>query len=119
VLALCRKAGLAGLSHVAVDGTKIKANASKHKAMSYARMVEAEAELAREVGGKLVQAMRARIRQGGHRSRYRLRKYTVEPVFGHIKQARSFRQFLLRGIDKVRGEWAMICIAHNLAKLTT
>ena len=313
VLALCRKAGLAGLGHVAVDGTKIKANASKHKAMSYARMVKAEAELAREVaewlaraqaedaaedathgstrrgdeppdwmrdkqarlariraaraeleaearqaeaarppppcnpdgsprprpgrkpehqpgqpkpksqrnftdpesrimkgrdgfiqaynaqaavdadaqiivahrltnngsdqdallplldavedntaqmpdevsadngfcseanleglvartvrgyvaagraskpdggkkGGPLVQAMRARIRQGGLRSRYRMRKYTVEPVFGHIKQARSFRQFLLRGIDKVKSEWAMICTAHNLAKLTT
>jgi len=312
VLALCRKAGLARLDHVAVDGTKIKANASKHKAMSYARMVEAEAELAREVaewlaraqaedaaedaahgttrrgdeppewmrdkqarltriraakaeleaearaaeaakpappchpdgsakprpgrppqhppgqpkprsqrnftdpqsrimkgrdgfiqaynaqatvdadaqiivahrltnngsdqdallplldaveantgempnevsadngfcseanleglnartvrgyvaagraskpgggnkGGKLVQAMRARLRKGGYQSRYRIRKYTVEPVFGHIKQARGFRQFLLRGIDKVKGEWAMICTAHNLAKLT-
>ena len=44
-----------------------------------------------------------------------MRKYIVEPVFGHIKQARGFRQFLLRGIDKVRGEWAMICTAHNLA----
>jgi hypothetical protein len=69
-------------------------------------------------GGPLVQAMRARIKQGGHRSRYRMRKYTVEPVFRPIKQARSFRQFLLRGIDKVKGEWAMICTAHNLAKLT-
>ena len=312
VLALCRKAGLAGLDHVSVDGTKIKANASKHKAMSYVRMVQAEAELAREVaewlaraqaedaaedaehgstrrgdeppdwmrdkqarlariraakaeleaearaaeaarppppchpdgspkprpgrppqhppgqpkpqaqrnftdpesrimkgrdgfiqaynaqacvdadkqiivahrltnngsdqdallplldgveantgempdevsadngfcsetnlqglidrtvrgyvaagraskpdggkkGGPLVQAMRARLRQGGHQSRYRMRKYTVEPVFGHIKQARGFRQFLLRGIEKVRSEWAMICTAHNLAKLT-
>jgi transposase len=312
VLALCRKAGLAGLDHVAVDGTKIKANASKHKAMSYARMVEAEAELTREVaewlarahaedaaedaehgstrrgdeppdwmrdkqarlariraakaaleaearqaeaarppppsnpdgspkprlgrqpqhlpgqpkpksqrnftdpesrimkgrdgfiqaynaqaavdadtqiivahrlsnngsdqdallalldaveantgempnevsadngfcsevnlagliertvrgyvaagraskpdggnkGGPLVQAMRARLRQGGHQSRYRMRKYIVEPVFGHVKQARGFRQFLLRGINKVRSEWAMICTAHNLAKLT-
>ena len=68
--------------------------------------------------GKLVQAMRARLRQGGHKSRYRMRKYIVEPVFGQIKQARSFRQFLLRGIDKVKGEWAMICTAHNLAKLT-
>jgi len=312
VLALCRKAGLAGLDHVAVDGTKIKANASRHKAMSYDRMVAAEAELAREVaewlaraqaedaaedaehgntrrgdeppdwmrdkqarlariraarteleaearaaeaarppppsnpdgsprprpgrtpkhkpgkpkpkaqrnftdpqsrimkgpdgfvqaynaqaavdadaqiivahrltnngsdqdallplldaveantgevpnevsadngfcseanleglnartvrgyvaagraskpgggkkGGKLVQAMRARLRQGGYRSRYRMRKYTVEPVFGHIKQARGFRQFLFRGIDKVKAEWALICTAHNLAKLT-
>ncbi|WP_048880689.1 transposase, partial [Acidocella aminolytica] len=50
VLALCRKTGLARLEHVAVDGSKIKANASnKHKAMSYARVVEAEAELTREV----------------------------------------------------------------------
>jgi transposase len=56
VLAVCRKAGLAGLGHVAVDGTKIKANASKHKAMSYARMVEAEAELAREVAEWLARA---------------------------------------------------------------
>jgi len=47
-----------------------------------------------------------------------MRKYTVEPVFGQIKQARGFRQFLLRGIDKVQAEWALICTAHNLAKLT-
>lgn len=56
VLALCRKAGLAGLDHVAVDGIKIKASASKHKAMSYAGMVEAEAELAREVAEWLARA---------------------------------------------------------------
>ena len=312
VLSLCRRAGLVGLGHVAVDGTKLKANASKHKAMSYARMVEAEAELAKEVaewlaraqqedaaedadhgddrrgdeppdwmhdkqsrliriraakaeleaearrekaakappasepnagpptrrgpapkhppgspkpkaqrnftdpesrimlgrdgfiqaynaqaavdaddqiivahrltnsasdqdallplldataantgempdevsadngfcsetnlvglivrsvrgyvatgraarpgsgtkGGPQVQAMRARIKRGGHRSRYRTRKYVVEPVFGQIKQARGFRQFLLRGIKKVSSEWAMICTAHNLTKLT-
>ena len=45
VLALCQRAGLVGLGHVAVDGTKLRANASKHKAMSYARMVQTEAEL--------------------------------------------------------------------------
>ena len=65
----------------------------------------------------LVRAMRARIRQGGHRSRYRLRKHVVEPVFGHIKHARGFRQLLLRGIEKVSNEWAMLCTAHNIAKL--
>ena len=36
--------------------------------------------------------------------------------FGQIKQARGFRQFLLRGIEKVRGEWALICMTHNLLK---
>jgi transposase len=56
VLALCRRAGLVGLGHVAVDGTKLRANASKHKAMSHARMRPAEAELAAEVEGWLAQA---------------------------------------------------------------
>jgi hypothetical protein len=41
----------------------------------------------------------------------------VEPVFGQIKEARGFRRFLLRGKDKVAGEWSLICIAHNLLKL--
>ena len=63
------------------------------------------------------QAMRRRLARGGHRSRYRLRKQTVEPVFGQIKQARGFRQFLLRGKEKTRGEWSLICTVHNLLKL--
>ena len=65
------------------------------------------------------QAMRRRLARGGYRSRYRLRKQTVEPVFGQIKQARGFRQFLLRGLDKTRGEWSLICTVHNLLKLAT
>ena len=64
-----------------------------------------------------MQAMADTIRRAGRRRRYRLRKQVVEPVFGHIKQARGFRQFLLRGLTKVRGEWAMVCTAHNLLKL--
>src|SRR6266699_1264172 len=68
-------------------------------------------------GGPLVQAMRAKLKRAGHRSRYRLRKQIVEPVFGQIKQARGFRQFLLRGIDKVAAEWALVCTPHNLTKL--
>jgi Transposase DDE domain len=70
-------------------------------------------------GGPLVQAMRDKLRRARHRSRYRLRKQIVEPVFGQIKQARGFRQFLLRGITKVAAEWALICTAHNLNKLAT
>ena len=64
-------------------------------------------------------AMAAKLRRAGHRSRYRLRKQVVEPVFGQIKQARGFRQFLLRSLAKIRSEWAMICTAHNLLKLAT
>lgn len=64
-----------------------------------------------------VRAMWQRLRQGGPRSRYRLRKQVVEPVFGQIKQARGFRQFLLRGKNKIAGEWSLLCTAHNLLKL--
>jgi transposase len=56
VLRLCQGAGLVQLGHVALDGTKIKANASKHKAMSYGRMGEAEQQLEREVRTLLAQA---------------------------------------------------------------
>jgi transposase len=70
-----------------------------------------------KVGGPLTQIMRRKLKLGGHRSRYRLRKQLPEPVFGQIKQARGFRQFLLRGLDKVQDEWGLVCIAHNITKL--
>ena len=59
VLALCQRAGLVKVGHVALDGTKVRANASKHKAMSYGRMKEQEARLAAEVAELLRQAEEA------------------------------------------------------------
>ena len=239
VLALCQQAGLVKLGHVALDGTKVKANASKHKAMSYQRMKEKAAQLAAEVAELLRQAqrnftdtesriipapggkdflqayncqavvdsahqvivaaratnqtsdkqqaaammeetidnvgavprevsadagyysakavdelyalgvdpfvapeqtrhgrvvppaprgripshlsprdrMRRKLQTRQGRQRYALRMQTVEPVFGQIKQGRGLRQFLLRGLEKVNGEWSLICTGHNLLKL--
>jgi hypothetical protein len=48
---------------------------------------------------------------------YRLRKCTVEPVIGMIKEAIGFRQFSLRGLNKVQGEWSLVCLAFNLRRL--
>jgi MFS family permease len=59
------------------------------------------------------------IRRAGRRSRYRLRKQVVEPIFGQENSARGFRQFLIRSLAQVRGEWVMICTVHNLLKLST
>jgi transposase len=56
VLQLCNKAGLVKLGHVAIDGTKLQANASKHKAMSYDRMQEKEKQLRAEVEKLLAEA---------------------------------------------------------------
>jgi transposase len=67
--------------------------------------------------GPLAVAMRHRIDRAGFRSRYRLRKQIVEPVFGQIKAARQHTHFALRGLSSARGEWALLCTAHNLLKL--
>jgi transposase len=51
------------------------------------------------------------------RAVYAARKKIVEPVFGQIKEARGFRRFLLRGLKKVRGEWALLALTHNILKI--
>ena len=61
--------------------------------------------------------MRRKLQTRRGRQRYALRMETVEPVFGQIKAGRGFRHFLLRGLDKVQGEWSLICTGHNLLKL--
>ena len=74
------------------------------------------ADSKRNIAGPITKAMRDKLKRAGRRSRYRLRKQIVEPVFGQMKQG-GFRQFLLRGLEKVKAEWALICTAHNLTKL--
>jgi transposase len=63
-------------------------------------------------------AMRARITTETGRAQYSKRQGTVEPVFGNTKQARGYRQFALRGKTKVNAEWQIICLTHNLGKLS-
>lgn len=61
--------------------------------------------------------MTRKLRTIRGRCTYSKRKQIVEPVFGQIKGARGFRQFLLRGLDNVSAEWDLICLTHNLLKL--
>ena len=61
--------------------------------------------------------MRDRLTTSDGKDAYKLRKQTVEPVFGQIKSARNFRQFLRRGKTAVEAEWSMLCTVHNLLKL--
>jgi len=65
----------------------------------------------------VIDRMRRKLRTKQGRKRYGLRKELPEPVFGQIKQVRGFRQFLLRGKEKVGGEWRLICVGHNMLKL--
>lgn len=58
-----------------------------------------------------------KLRTERGRQRYARRKAVVEPVFGQTKEARGFRRFHLRGIEKARAEWSLVCTGHNLQKL--
>lgn len=67
--------------------------------------------------GPMAQQMRKRLSDAEEKKRYHKRAGLVEPVFGLIKEVLGYRRFLLRGLQKVRGEWGMICAAFNLLKL--
>ena len=62
-------------------------------------------------------AMQEKLSEPAHRASYRLRQQTVEPVFGIMKHAMGFRQFLLRGHEKVTGEWQLLALAYNCKRL--
>ncbi len=75
---------------------------------------EAEAS---DVPATAQERMAAKVRTPEGKALYARRKVIVEPVFGQIKEARGFRRFLLRGLEKIRGEWCLVCLTHNLLKL--
>src|SRR5213083_2358837 len=159
-LQLCQSAGLVKMGHVALDGTKKQANASKHKAMSYGRMGEAEEKLKAQIQELLERAeavdaaedekeglhvaagrekhgtseesapsadpakavatleeMKQKLQSDAGRAIYKMRKAIVEPVFGQIKECRHFRRFSFRGLENVKAEWKLVCLAHNILKL--
>ena len=65
----------------------------------------------------LVEQMREKLRSTAGKAIYKMRKAVVEPVFGQIKERRKLRGFLFRGLEKVKAEWKIICLTHNLLKL--
>jgi transposase len=105
----CNEDNLAALADRGIAGYLMPGRARHHRPGDTGRR--------RITPGSLMAAMNARLRRAGRRSRYRLRKQIVEPVFGQIKAARAFRRFSLRGFDQARSEWALICTVHNLTKL--
>ncbi len=68
-------------------------------------------------GSTRVDAMRRKVQTRAGAAIYAGRKSIVEPVFGQIKRARGFTQFTLRGLEKVRSEWALVCATHNILKI--
>ena len=64
-----------------------------------------------------VTKMKNRLKTIAGKAVYAKRKSTVEPVFGIIKAAMGFRQFLLRGLEQIDGEWNLVCMAYNIKRL--
>jgi transposase len=68
-------------------------------------------------GAECGEVMKHRLKTAVGKAKYKLRQQTVEPVFGIIKSVMGLRQFHLRGLEKVRLEWRLVCIAYNLKRL--
>jgi len=105
----CSEANLAAMEERRIDAY-IATGRQKHGSAS-------ATDDASKKQGPRAEAMREKLRAGGFTGPYRLRKQVVEPVFGQIKQARGFRQFLHRGLRKVATDGSLLCSTHNLLKL--
>ena len=64
-----------------------------------------------------LEQMKQKLQSDAGRAIYKMRKAIVEPVFGQIKECRRFRRFSFRGLEKVRAEWKLVCLTHNILKL--
>ncbi len=71
----------------------------------------------RKVKDPRLLAMQRKLKTEAGKKLYAKRKQTVEPVFGIIKHVMGYRQTLLRGVEKVRGEWNLVCLAYNVKRL--
>jgi hypothetical protein len=88
---------------------------SHHKTVADLLPQPEPAALGPEASAKEVMARRLKTAEG--RVLYKLRKQTVEPVFGIIKEVMGFRRFLLRGRTKVALEWTLVCVSYNLKRI--
>jgi transposase len=68
-------------------------------------------------GASVSEVMKHRLRTVAGKQKYKLRQQTVEPVFGIVKSVLGFRQFLMRGVEKVKLEWTLVCAAYNFKRL--
>lgn len=104
----CEAAGIQPLIAVARD--------SHHPAWRE-RFEEPEQGAESKVPERGVERLKRTLKTQNGRAAYALRKQTVEPVFGIIKSVMDFRQFLLRGVENVRHEWTLVCLAWNLKRM--
>ena len=109
----CSQANLAACESAGVEPFIAVARESHH--IGWRERFAEPAPLADDAPALAKMAHKLKTRAG--RACYALRKQTVEPVFGIIKSVMGFRQFLLRGMSKVQGEWTLVCLAWNVKRM--
>jgi hypothetical protein len=95
-----------------LDNVFIATGRQKHNEPS---PVAAKGRPPNNMTAKQKMARRNRTKKG--QKEYARRKAIIEPVFGQIKHCQGFRQFLMRGLASMQGEWTLVCLTHNLRKL--
>jgi len=101
----------------AVGTTVYAAMERKSHHRSVADLEQKEEPSAPAAGASLSEVMKHRLATTAGKQKYKLRQQTVEPVFGILKSVLGFRRFLLRGLEKVKLEWTLVCAAYNLKRL--
>ena len=98
----------------------ISPSRKKHNVPLWERLAPSTTEKAEEDKEPCpVESMKAYLKPADGRQLYAARKATAEPVFGIIKQAMGFRQFLTQGLEAVQAQWALACTAYNIKRLHT
>jgi hypothetical protein len=106
---------VAPVESIAADGL---CGGGKERASSHGERFGEEGGTVRARRGvPLGEVMKHRLKTAEGKAKYKLRQQTVEPVFGIIKSVMGFRQFLLRGLEKVGLEWQLVYVAYNLKRL--
>jgi transposase len=112
---LCARLGMVNLGHIALDGTKLKASTSKHKAMSYGQMKQEEENLEKEIVKLTGEAEDNTFGKDNNGYIY-LRKWVAEQAIGQIKEGMGFRGVTMRGELFACAQWLFTCAVHNVMK---
>jgi hypothetical protein len=111
----CSEKNLEGLASEQQPERRIEAFIATERQKHGERRVCARGPLPK--GATWVERMKRKLLTKAGAAIYAARKGIVEPVFGQIKEARGFRRFSLRGLEKVKAEWALVCATHNILKM--
>jgi len=108
---------VAGLEELRLDPHIATGRQKHHEGAPAAESAGAAKSTKPTAAAKAKEKMQQKLRSAAGKALYAARKHIVEPVFGQIKGVRGIRKFLLRGLEKVSGEWNLICLTHNLLKI--